>query len=377
MDEASLVSACSISPRSRAADSTGTRRSLVVRLRPVRAAHRVRTRLTPQPQIPFGTPPASPYSLSFSTEDFPPALAFLATATPSLTRAARQKWGCPPATSSAWTSACSRSPWRSFQQRRSGSYSYDPQPAGSTQPRVDQADLDPNGRSRPIRFQDEPLPAGTYLLILDSPDDEADARGMLLVVRSVELVMKTTLEESLIWAVDLASGDPIAGLPVRLLDENGAQIASATTDPRGVARAELASQTDPYSRTFAMAGGEAQGGLRPPPAPPGRSARQYEFGVNLYVAAPRPDRLPVHRPPHLPPRPHGARARHLAPGRAHWMRASRRVGCETHPARPDQVKWRQRGGRFRFWHLPRRVPLGPGGNARQLRHPIRLRLDIL
>ncbi len=128
-----------------------------------------------------------------------------------------------------------------------------------------------------VVLQTNPLASGVYLLTLDSPDDQEPAQGRLIVIRRVELVLKYGPEESLVWAVDLGTGQPLAGLPVRLLDEEGAEIGAGTTDAQGVWLAShgVPAGDNPWAGVFAVSGspGDDRFGL---------TSTTWSYGVAAY-----------------------------------------------------------------------------------------------
>jgi len=85
------------------------------------------------------------------------------------------------------------------------------------------------------------LSPGLYLLDVDSPDLERDhwRHRHLLVVSRINLTLKVTSDEMLVWATELASGRPVLGLKLKARDEHGTSFGTATTDADGLARFQL------------------------------------------------------------------------------------------------------------------------------------------
>ncbi|MGD8623771.1 MAG: Ig-like domain-containing protein [Anaerolineae bacterium] len=86
----------------------------------------------------------------------------------------------------------------------------------------------------------EPLPPGLYYLQLEAPE-VAKASGpdyepsRYLFIRSrLNLVLKQSRSEVLVWATDLDSGQPVAGVPVSAYETWGQVEASGTTGPDGL-----------------------------------------------------------------------------------------------------------------------------------------------
>jgi uncharacterized protein YfaS (alpha-2-macroglobulin family) len=99
-----------------------------------------------------------------------------------------------------------------------------------------------------------PLPSGTYLLSLDIPNDDREPKLQLVLIRQVELMIKSTTETSFIWAVDLTDGQPLSDHSVRLLNEGGGEIGRGVTDSNGVLMLYNPLGDDPYTHFFAISG---------------------------------------------------------------------------------------------------------------------------
>ncbi|MFB0537277.1 MAG: Ig-like domain-containing protein [Anaerolineae bacterium] len=85
------------------------------------------------------------------------------------------------------------------------------------------------------------LSPGLYLLDVDSPDVERDRwrHRHLLVVSQINLTLKVTTDEMLVWATELATGRPVSDLKLKARDERGASFGTATTDADGLAHFKL------------------------------------------------------------------------------------------------------------------------------------------
>lgn len=95
----------------------------------------------------------------------------------------------------------------------------------------------------------ESLPAGIYLLRATSPEIETYGplgNAQFMVVGTANLTLKASIDEAVVWATDVRSGQPLVGVALTLYSgENGApQI--ATTDAQGVARFELVRRENVY-----------------------------------------------------------------------------------------------------------------------------------
>jgi hypothetical protein len=94
-----------------------------------------------------------------------------------------------------------------------------------------------------------PLPPGLYFLETDSPQVQNDyyyGHKHVLVVTQTNLTLKAGQRDALVWATDLASGQPVAGQEVIFQDENGQQLGVVTTDAEGLARLELGHRPNRY-----------------------------------------------------------------------------------------------------------------------------------
>ncbi|MEO7912813.1 MAG: MG2 domain-containing protein, partial [Roseiflexaceae bacterium] len=82
----------------------------------------------------------------------------------------------------------------------------------------------------------EPLPAGAYYLRIRTP--EGPRADLLALISRARLTLQSSAPVSgtaaLVWATDIISGTPLAGLPVALY-QSGTQIELSTTDANGLA----------------------------------------------------------------------------------------------------------------------------------------------
>ncbi|MEP7187801.1 MAG: Ig-like domain-containing protein, partial [Roseiflexaceae bacterium] len=82
----------------------------------------------------------------------------------------------------------------------------------------------------------EPLPAGAYYLRIRTP--EGPRADLLALISRARLTLQSSAPVSgttaLVWATDIISGTPLAGLPVTLY-QSGTQIELGTTDANGLA----------------------------------------------------------------------------------------------------------------------------------------------
>jgi uncharacterized protein YfaS (alpha-2-macroglobulin family) len=84
-----------------------------------------------------------------------------------------------------------------------------------------------------------PLPSGLYYLQLSAPEVQRSQRDYrpsryMFVKSGLNLTLKQTRSEALVWATDLATGQPAAGLPVRLYTKRTKLDAEGETNPDGL-----------------------------------------------------------------------------------------------------------------------------------------------
>ncbi|MBI4789218.1 MAG: Ig-like domain-containing protein, partial [Chloroflexi bacterium] len=98
--------------------------------------------------------------------------------------------------------------------------------------------------STTLTADNKPLAPGVYYLLATSPQITGTDRAQkhLLVVTDLNLALKRTETESLVWVTDLKSGKPVGDQPLTLYDLNGKQLASGKSDKDGIWRATFAKQ---------------------------------------------------------------------------------------------------------------------------------------
>jgi alpha-2-macroglobulin len=133
--------------------------------------------------------------------------------------------------------------------------------------------------------QNEPLAPGIYFITLDSPQvrhPDKHLRASPFIVSTVNVTLKTTATEAMVWVTDLTTGEPVANVPVMLFDDGANTIFQTTTDSDGlVYRDDLTLETqywetqyyavigEPGSDQFGMAISSWNQGISP-----------YDFGIN-------------------------------------------------------------------------------------------------
>lgn len=96
-----------------------------------------------------------------------------------------------------------------------------------------------------IKLSDSPLSPGIYYAKVDSPDIEYHQYNRYsLVVSNLNVTIKTSPSEAVLWAVDLRSQTPAQNVPLTIYDSKGALVASGSTDANGLWRGALPQNPD-------------------------------------------------------------------------------------------------------------------------------------
>jgi uncharacterized protein YfaS (alpha-2-macroglobulin family) len=189
-------------------------------------------------------------------------------------------------------------------QLQSGAYLYrNPSPAGSLRRQWSETPslVQDVTKIVTVSLQNEPLPSGVYMLTFRSPEDESGTKARLILVRDTELIFKATTTEGFVWAVDLASGNPLTGLLVRIQDERGADLGTGQTGEDGSVTIPIPPQQDPYARMYAVTGSPGLGHFGWTGGHWSSGIDPYEFGIPLDLSQPEfflylyTDR-PIYRP---------------------------------------------------------------------------------
>ncbi len=101
----------------------------------------------------------------------------------------------------------------------------------------------------------EQLPPGLYLVEMTTPETIRDTLSRFMFVRSrYNLVLKQSRSEVLVWATDLASGQPVGGLPVTFYSKAGQSRVNGRTDPQGLFMSRELGTADLWEAFFAQTG---------------------------------------------------------------------------------------------------------------------------
>jgi uncharacterized protein YfaS (alpha-2-macroglobulin family) len=116
--------------------------------------------------------------------------------------------------------------------------------------------------------EEKPLPPGLYYVQLGAPEVEAQTRDYrpsryMFVKSRLNLTLKQTRSEALLWATDLATGQPVTGLSVSLYSGSSLLDASGATGADGSVLVENLAIDDLWQAFFAVAGkpGDADFGI--------------------------------------------------------------------------------------------------------------------
>ncbi|MGC9332989.1 MAG: Ig-like domain-containing protein [Anaerolineae bacterium] len=134
-------------------------------------------------------------------------------------------------------------------------------------------------RIRLVDAEGEPLPPGLYYVELTSPEIQsvkatADRVSRYMFVKSrLNLTLKQTRSEAMVWATDLASGQPVADLSVGFYTDIDQMGGSGTTDPDGLVLVPDLPLDDLWNPFFAVAGEPGDEGF-------GIAFNRWEEGIN-------------------------------------------------------------------------------------------------
>jgi uncharacterized protein YfaS (alpha-2-macroglobulin family) len=96
------------------------------------------------------------------------------------------------------------------------------------------------------------LAPGLYTLRFNLAGANFNTGPILLVSSNVNLTLKLSPTEALVWAVDLRSGLPVSGAGITLYDESGTPLAIGQTDTDGVFQGDIPQLETSYKNAFAV-----------------------------------------------------------------------------------------------------------------------------
>jgi hypothetical protein len=144
------------------------------------------------------------------------------------------------------------------------------------------------------------LEPGLYFLDTDSPDLDPDYgyrynQSHVLVVSNLNLTMKTGPREVMVWATDLATGQPVPDLALTFMEINGRRLETVQTDADGIARLDLRRYHNTivaYSESpLAIISSEWMRGIGPWDFGMGEGVHAQDYRAYIYTDRPiyRPD----------------------------------------------------------------------------------------
>ena len=150
-----------------------------------------------------------------------------------------------------------------------------------------------------ITLDGGPLPVGVYLLRAQAPElsELRDPLSHIMLVSDTALLMKRGIESATVWANDIHTGMPVAGITVALMFDN--QVFTAVSDESGVATITYPRIENLYERAIAYVDDTERFGFTASDWADGLYPYQFNIDVDTY---PSPYRIymytdrPVYRP---------------------------------------------------------------------------------
>jgi uncharacterized protein YfaS (alpha-2-macroglobulin family) len=140
----------------------------------------------------------------------------------------------------------------------------------------------------PVSPDGAPLAPGLYYFRFTLPQENMYSGPYLVVVSPIQITYKLSATDALVWAMDLRTGKPAAGIPVSLYDEKGNQMANGSTDDEGIYQAGISPREDPYNLSYAVLGQPGEENFSMALSSWSSGVSPWEFGLDY-----RP------QPPHL------------------------------------------------------------------------------
>lgn len=103
----------------------------------------------------------------------------------------------------------------------------------------------------------QPLAPGLYAFQIRSPQlsgQYTDKIEFYVVSSRIQMTLKESRDEMLVWAVDLETNQPVDGLEVRLLNQEQTEVGSGTTDADGLVTIPLSPERTLYEYLYAVSG---------------------------------------------------------------------------------------------------------------------------
>ena len=154
----------------------------------------------------------------------------------------------------------------------------------------------------PTNPQGSALAPGLYRYQIYSQELPYNPSPYLLAVSDIHLVLKTSPENLLVWALDLRTREAVSGAEITVYDQDGKEVFSGVTDQDGFFEADYPTPLDLYNNVFYVISGnpgDEDFGITASNWAFGTAA--YNFGLRVDYGAPQPtayiytDR-PIYRP---------------------------------------------------------------------------------
>ena len=150
------------------------------------------------------------------------------------------------------------------------------------------------------------LRRGLYYFRLSPNPSEGDKPfdvAFLVVVSPIQLTVKRSADQVVVWAVDLDDLAPVEGQEVRLIDHEGVLTGSAVTNADGLCSIPVPAGTETFQEYFAMMGVPGDPGFALTSTLWNNRISGWSFGIPTYLTPEKPfayiysDR-PIYRPGH-------------------------------------------------------------------------------
>lgn len=156
-------------------------------------------------------------------------------------------------------------------------------------------ELTPNGQS---------LKPGLYAFSVSSPQikgNNASSNDFLAVSSRIQLTLKESINEMLVWAVDLDKNQPVRGLKIHIYDQNQNEVGNSDTDENGLATIPLSPKRQIYDYLFAISGKPGDDDFSLAVSNWSAGINSWDYGISTIIQEPKPgiylytDR-PIYRP---------------------------------------------------------------------------------
>ncbi len=243
-------------------------------------------RLTISPDLPdrWGQPLGTAYTLEFETEALEPALIFPSYAQSLFIRPQDDSFPVQAANLSSVEITLGSLGWDEFlafqQNENFGDFLDFVPEEGQTW--TQQLNV-PGDRIHTARIFLQPeeggLPPGIYHLRLNVPELAYTPGPYLLVSSNIQMTLKVSATQVLVWAMDLRTGQPLSNAPVSVYRQEGVLLARGTTDPEGIFLAAISPQKESDVRYFALIGQPGEANFAFTASSWNSGVSSYDFGM--------------------------------------------------------------------------------------------------